>query len=311
MADAKFIATAAAHLHPRARPALPRVIRIRSNVRSLTRLVAPLLTALPLLDASAQATAQATAQTTAPTAARHTPRVVDSLPGLRLQWELAPVPGGEVTVPGPNGPARVAVVPFLIGVTEVPWELYDVFYLRLDVPRDKRVGIDATTRPSRPYGAPDRGFGHRGWPTISLTHTAAVQFASWLSEKTGQRYFVATDAQWQRAADVALAGLDAAARQRLTWSAANSDGTTRVGATRDADQLGLHDLLGNAGEWVTGVDGTPWLRGGSYRTPFDSLSATTRERQQPSWNQTDPQDPKSRWWLSDGPFAGVRLVRIP
>ncbi len=281
------------------RLATPRVIRIRSNLPRLTRWLVRLMTALPVLDAAAQS------------GVRPDARVVDSLPGLRLQWELAPVPAGEVTVPGANGPTRVAVEPFLIGATEVPWELYDVFYLRLDVPREQRTGVDATTRPSRPYGAPDRGFGHRGWPTISLTHTAAVQFAAWLSEKTGHRYAVATDAQWQRAADVALAGLDAAARQRRTWSAANADGTTHTSATRDADQLGLFDLLGNAGEWVTGVDGTPWLRGGSFRTPFDSLSATTRERQQPSWNQTDPQDPKSRWWLSDGSFAGVRLVRIP
>ena len=237
--------------------------------------------------------------------------VSDSLPGQRLSWELARVPGGEVTVPGANGPVRVIVEPFLIGVTEVPWELYDVFYLRLDVPRDARAQVDAASRPSRPYGAPDRGFGHRGWPAISLTHGAAVRFAAWLSEKTGNKYAVATDAQWQRAADVALAGLDGDALQKISWHTSNAEGATHAVATLDADRLGLRDLLGNAGEWVTGNDGTPWLRGGSYLTRLDSLSALTRERQQPSWNQTDPQDPKSRWWLSDGSFAGFRLVRIP
>lgn len=237
-------------------------------------------------------------------------RVVDSLSSPRLHWELAAIPGGEVTLPGANGPVRIAVEPFLIGVTEVPWELYDVFYLRLDVPRDERAQVDATSRPSRPYGAPDRGFGHRGWPAISLTHGAAVRFAAWLSEKTGQRYAVASEAQWQRALDVSLAAPAPAPIDRIAWHSANADGATHAGATREPDAQGLFDLLGNAAEWVTGQDGTPLMRGGSYLSPRDSLTAL-RQRQLPSWNQTDPQDPKSRWWLSDGPFAGVRLVRIP
>lgn len=235
---------------------------------------------------------------------------VDSLTSPRLRWELVAISSGDVTVPGANGPERVTVAPFLIGATEVPWELYDVFYLRLDVPRDERVKVDATSRPSRPYGAPDRGFGHRGWPAISLTHAAAVKFAAWLSEKTGNKYAVASEAQWQRAVDVALASRSPAELDRIAWHSANADAATHASGTRDADALGLFDLLGNAAEWVTGQDGTPLMRGGSYLSSRDSL-AVLRQRQLPSWNQTDPQDPKSRWWLSDGPFAGVRLVRIP
>lgn len=246
---------------------------------------------------------------TAPLAAQEVTRVRDSLPGLGLRWEMVRVPAGEVTVPGVNGPVRVAVEPFLIGVTEVPWELYDAFYLRLDVPRAERARVDAASRPSRPYGAPDYGFGHRDWPAMSLTHHAAVRFAEWLSTRTGSRYAVATDAQWQRAADLAVA--DRAVVQASAWSAQNADGETHRVGTLAADRLGLFDLLGNVGEWVTGLDGTPWLRGGTFQQPLDSLTATTRARQAPSWNQTDPQSPKSRWWLSDAPFAGFRLVRIP
>lgn len=237
--------------------------------------------------------------------------VRDSLPAQRLSWELVRVPGGEVTLPGPDGPLRTQVESFLIGRTEVPWELYDVFFLRFDVARDARLSVDATTRPSRPYGAPDRGFGHRGYAAISLTHGSAMRFALWLSERTGQRYAVASDAQWQRAADVAFSGVAPPEIAAQAWLAANAEGTPHPIATRAPDRLGLYDLLGNVGEWVTGEDGTPYLRGGSYLTRSDALSPTSRERQIPAWNSTDPQDPKSRWWLSDGPFAGFRLVRIP
>lgn len=220
------------------------------------------------------------------------------------------MPGGAVTVPGADGPVRVQVASFLIGRTEVPWELYDIFYLRLDVPREDRARVDAASRPSRPYGAPDRGFGHRGYAAISLTHGAAVRFAAWLSTRTGHTYAVATDAQWQRAADLAFDGIATEAMDDQVWSALNADGTPHPVATRAPDRLGLYDLLGNVGEWVTAEDGTPWLRGGSYLTRRADLAPTVRERQVPAWNQTDPQDPKSRWWLSDGPFAGLRLVRI-
>ncbi len=246
-----------------------------------------------------------------PLSAQQSARITDSIPGLGLRWEMVRVPAGEVTVPGVNGPVRVAVEPFLIGVTEVPWELYDAFYLRLDVPRAERPRVDAASRPSRPYGAPDYGFGHRGWPAMSLTHNAAVRFAEWLSVRTGSRYAVATDAQWQRAADLAFATLDRAAIGDRAWSARNAEGATHKVGTLAPDRLGLFDLLGNVGEWVTGLDGVPALRGGTFLQPLDSLTATTRARQAPSWNQTDPQSPKSRWWLSDAPFAGFRLVRIP
>jgi formylglycine-generating enzyme required for sulfatase activity len=237
--------------------------------------------------------------------------VVDSLPRMRLAWELVRVPGGEVEVVGKSGPVKASVEPFLIGRTEVPWELYDVYALRLDVPRDQRAHVDATSRPSNPYGAPDHGFGHRGYATLSVTHAAAVRFAAWLSERTGHRYAVATDAQWQRAADLAFAGVAPSEYEKHAWYAANAEGTTHPVAKRAPDRLGLFDLLGNAGEWVTGADSVPWLRGGSYQTRGEALTPALRQRQVPSWNQTDPQDPKSRWWLSDGTFVGFRLVRLP
>lgn len=252
----------------------------------------------------------------APLDARAQQVVVDSLPGLRLSWELVRVPAGDARVPaapGVNGDSLVTerVDAFLIGRTEVPWELYDAYMLRLDVPRAQRAGIDATTRPSSPYGAPDRGFGHRGYAAISLTHQAALRFAEWLSARTGHRYAVATDAQWQRAADLAFAGVEPSSYATHAWFASNATGTTHLIAARAADRLGLFDLLGNAAEWVSGHDGTPLLRGGSYLTSAAALTPALRERQVPAWNSTDPQSPKSRWWLSDGPFAGLRIVRIP
>ena len=234
------------------------------------------------------------------------PQVVrDSLPGMRLSWEMVVVPGGTVML----GTDTVQVESFLIGRTEVPWDLYDVFYLRLDVPRTMRDSVDARLRPSRPYGAPDRGFGHRGYPAVSLTYGAITRFVTWLSERTGHRYAVMTDAQWQRAADLAFPKGRPEAAQ--AWTAANAQATTHPVGSGAPDALGLYDLLGNVGEWVVGRSDSTWLRGGNFGDPADSVNTRTRAAQHLTWNQTDPQIPKSRWWLSDGPFAGFRLVRIP
>jgi formylglycine-generating enzyme required for sulfatase activity len=233
----------------------------------------------------------------------------DSLAQQRIRWELVEVPAGPAVLRRDGRVDTVHVGRFLIWRTEVPWDLFDVFYLRQDVPRALRDSVDARTRPSRPYGAPDRGFGHRGYPVISVSHGAAVRFAAWLSERTGHRYAVPTDAQWQRAADLALA--DGVAVSGRAVVAENAAGSTHPLGSRAADALGLHDLLGNAAEWVTDEDGGAWLRGGAFTDSLAGVHAATRAAQRPEWNANDPQVPKSRWWLSDAPFAGIRLVRIP
>jgi hypothetical protein len=49
-------------------------------------------------------------------------------------------------------------------------------------------------------------------------------------------------------------------------------------------------------------------RGGSFRDSLEGTGPSARAVQDPSWNERDPQLPKSSWWLSDGPFVGFRMV---
>ncbi|MES2124989.1 MAG: SUMF1/EgtB/PvdO family nonheme iron enzyme [Gemmatimonadota bacterium] len=237
----------------------------------------------------------------------------DTVPGALVSFTMLPVPAGSVEMPTAHGPVTVAVPAFWIAKTEVTWDIYDIFAFRLDVPREDRPKVDASARPSRPYGAPDRGFGHAGYPAIGMTATAAVAFAEWLSKKTGHTYRIATEAEWARAASAAF-GDRPLSRQRLdavAWTADNAEAQTHPVGQKLDDQIGAQDLLGNAGEWVTTADSGFALRGGSFRDPVARVAPGLSERQEPSWNQTDPQIPKSRWWLSDAPFTGIRLVRVP
>ncbi|MFN0181542.1 MAG: formylglycine-generating enzyme family protein [Gemmatimonadales bacterium] len=226
--------------------------------------------------------------------------VSDSIPGTLVKFELVRIPGGGTAVEG----VAQEVGPVLMGRTEATWEMYDAFTLsRSPSPRYAPAGADAVAGPSRPYGNPDYGFGHAGFPVISVTRAAAEAFCAWLSSVTGHRYRLPTDAEWQRAAD--LAGSEDG------WHAGNAEGRTHAVGSLAPTSFGLFDIFGNVAEWVTTGDGSLVVRGGSWRDGKAGIGPSARERQQRSWNQRDPQIPKSSWWLSDGPFVGFRVVREP
>ena len=232
----------------------------------------------------------------------------ETIPGTVVSFEMVALPEGTVDLDG----VSVTVKSFHIGRTEVTWDMYDVFALGLDVPKEK-TGADAVARPSQPYGAPDYGWGHAGFPAISVTRDAAEAFCSWLSAKTGHHYRLPTEAEWVHAARLAGGGrtLSTADRNALAWHSGNSSARTHPVGGRKPDALGLFDLFGNAAEWVMTGEGTRVTRGGSFKDPLSAVGPPARALQSDSWNERDPQLPKSRWWLSDGPFAGFRIARNP
>ncbi len=220
----------------------------------------------------------------------------ETIPGTLVSFEMVLVP------------AAAGAAPFYLGRTEVTWDLYDVFALGLDKKTAGAGGVDAVARPSRPYGAPDYGWGHAGYPAISIAREAAAAFTAWLSKTAGKAYRLPTEAEWQRAAALAGPATDAG-----VWHSGISIQRTHPVASRKADALGLFDLYGNAAEWVDAgpldKPGARVTRGGSYRDSLDMLGPHAREVQDETWNERDPQLPKSQWWLSDGPFVGFRLAR--
>ena len=229
--------------------------------------------------------------------------VRDSIAGTLVTFEMVLVPPGV---------SKEGAKPFYIGKTEVTWDMYDVFMLRLDTARAKGPA-DAVARPSQPYGAPDYDWGHAGYAAISISYQAANAFAEWLSMKTGHRYRLPTEAEWEHVARIAAGG-DALARNRvdaLAWHRDNANRQAHAVASKQADRLGLHDLFGNAAEWVATDLTPPVTRGGSFRDDPAEIGPKSRAVQTPLWTERDPQLPSSRWWLTDGPFVGFRLVREP
>lgn len=138
--------------------------------------------------------------------------------------------------------------------TEIPWEAYDAFLFRLEE-KDPSFppGVDAIARPSQPYITMDRAFGHAGYPVISVSYRGAQGFCAWLSTRTGRKFLLPTEAEWQVAARADGTPPDLAA---TAWTRETADRKTHPIGTKAPNTLGFHDLLGNAAEWCTAPDGT-------------------------------------------------------
>lgn len=226
------------------------------------------------------------------------------VPGTAFKFEMVPIPGDT----------NAGIKPFWMGRTELTWEAFDVFVYRLDEPEGQPT-TDATTRPSKPYFPPDRGFGHEGYAVICVSHHNATEYCKWLSAKTGKKFRLPTEQEWEHACRAGAAGAycfgdDPAKLADHAWYAANSGDKTHPVGSKKPNAWGLHDMHGNVAEWcaspVEGQRGA--TRGGSYRDEPNALGCAARAPYDPSWNMSDPQVPKSKWWLSDGPFVGFRVV---
>ena len=87
---------------------------------------------------------------------------VEKIPNSVVSFDMLPVPAM------PDG-RKVFMSKF-----EIQWDVYDIFAYRLDLTEsEKAAGVDAAARPSKPYGAPDRGFGHKGYACLGMHYQSA------------------------------------------------------------------------------------------------------------------------------------------
>lgn len=243
--------------------------------------------------------------------------VAVKIPGTTVKIDLVRIPGGTITLPDPKAPGgkrQVKIAPLLVARTELPWEAYDAWTTSKETP-PTASDADAIAKPSHSYIPPDRGFGHIGYPTISVSHLGAANFCKWLSQVTGKKFRLPTTAEFSYAA---LAGakppakpMPASELTKYAWVAENSGGKTHPVAKKLPNKWGLYDMLGNAGEWCTELNGTPVLCGGSFQDKAAKVSWASRAPYHPDWQMEDPQFPKSKWWYSDGPMCGLRVVCEP
>jgi len=255
-------------------------------------------------------------------------------------------PAGEPDRKADEGPQhKVKVDPFWMGRCEVTWNEFELFMypdeerkFRDTMPTDTETDevSDGVTRPTKPYVEMSFGMGKDGYPTIAMTHHGANKYCQWLSAKTGHFYRLPTEAEWEYACRAGTTtaysyGDDASKLEEYAWFEQNSDFKYQKVGKKKPNPWGLYDIHGNVMEWCldqyeenydkfTGaVTVEPWIRatrpyphvarGGSWDDMAVALRSAARRGSDRTWKMTDPQLPKSTWWLSDAKWVGFRLVR--
>jgi formylglycine-generating enzyme required for sulfatase activity len=245
-----------------------------------------------------------------------------------------------------EGPVHtVKLGPFWMSAYEVTWELYNLFVNRaidnVENPsrKDLDVDVDAVAGATVPYVDMSLGMGtSEGLPVGNVTHFAASQFCKWLSAKTGHFYRLPTEAEWEYAARAGTStayhfGDDPKELKDYAWSYENSEDTYHPVGKKQPNPWGLYDMYGNVAEWTLDqyvldvyqtrkeISIAPIafpekthprsVRGGSYYDDAEYLRSATRLGSTENWKMRDPQFPKSKWWNTDAPFVGFRVVRDP
>ena len=254
-------------------------------------------------------------------------------------------PKFEVGHFGDEGPQhQVRVDGFWMGQFEITWDLYNLFVSReidsKQVPKtsDSEVQIeaDAVSGATTPYVEMSFGMGTDNFPAICMTQLAAVKFCEWLSAMTGHFYRLPTEAEWEYACragtETAFSfGEDSSQLTDYAWYEENSQDKYQKVGTKKPNPWGLYDMHGNVAEWtldqyvpsvygkrtagvtnplVVGEKVYPKaVRGGSWMDAPKRLRSAARRPSSKQWKKRDPQIPKSKWWHTDAPFVGFRVVR--
>ena len=240
---------------------------------------------------------------------------------------------------------NVAIDAFWMSKFEITWDLYNLFVNRAidNIKNPSKASqvateIDAVSGATIPYVDMSLGMGTgEDLPVANITQQAASKFCEWLSAKTGHFYRLPTEAEWEYAARAGTTtafhfGDNEELLEDYAWYYENSSDTYHKVGQKKPNPWGLYDMYGNVAEWTLDqylpeayttrqartenpiefaeMEYPRSVRGGSYYDDAEYLRSAARLGSSESWKMRDPQFPKSKWWNTDAPFVGFRIVKI-
>jgi formylglycine-generating enzyme required for sulfatase activity len=267
-----------------------------------------------------------------------------NIPGSSLSFKMVPINSGKFLIGSPSAEKNhagdespqknIQLSAFWMSAYEVTRDEFDVFLK--DENTSQNIEVDAITRPSPQYIDLSYGMGKEGgYPANSMSQYNALMYCRWLYQKTGIFYRLPTEAEWEYACRAGTTtayffGNDSTQLDKYAWYEKNSGEKFHKTGEKLPNAWGLYDMLGNVMEWtidhyesnryntMAGTDPIvafnpvrypKVLRGGGFASSTGQLRSANRGASDPVWNRRDPQIPKSRWWITDAPSIGFRLVR--
>ncbi len=209
------------------------------------------------------------------------------IPGASVSFKMIAIPGGEFEMGSPAGAkagnmdespvVKVKLSNFFMAETEVNWDEYLTFFDetvsegRITEEALAEMEVDGITGPTPPWGDPSQGWGRGKRPAITMSHHAAEVYCEWLSMKTGKKYRLPTEAEWEYAArgdakgsyffegDVKdyssegfwkkIFGIDTSIINSYVVYKENSFGKTGLPEDVSSNSYGLKNMTGNVAEF--------------------------------------------------------------
>ncbi len=283
---------------------------------------------------------------------------ITSKDGEQISFDMVLVPGGTFVMGSPEdesgrkddeGPQhKVRISPFYLCTTETTLELFMAYYQEtMTAKKDffeeeetekeskPKKNVDAITGPTPVYGDLSMGYGKKH-PAMGMTWYNATNFCKWLSLKTGRKYRLPTEAEWEHACRAGTTNTFGCTNNQNQISdfasyGDNSNDETSEVAKKKPNSRGLYDMQGNVREWVfdfyspdaykDAAKQSPAVnprgpasgkvhvaRGGDYSSSTEELRCAARAFEEEWWRSGDPQIPKSKWWLPEMDIIGFRIA---